>query len=120
PAPRRLGAPAHALRAGQIDEESGALPWRRRERQRRRPVLELTRGPLDLIRREVAGVEPHQHQRIQVHLLERNAGLRKRAGPEHQLLALPIANAAELVELVKIAPFRRYPVAVAKDPKLAV
>jgi hypothetical protein len=85
PTHARLVAPAQPLRAGQVDEEPGAFARRRDEGKRRRPVLELLRRPFHLIRREIAGVEAHQHQRVEVDLLERDSGLRERAGAERFL-----------------------------------
>src|SRR6059058_2175006 len=43
-----LVATAQALRAGKIDKETATFTGRRHQRQRRRPVLELARRPLDL------------------------------------------------------------------------
>ena len=116
PARRRLVLAAQAAIAGEVDVEIGAGARRRHQRQRRRPVLELARDPLDLVGGEVAGIEAHQQQRLQVDLLDADAGPAEPAGPEHQLLALPAAHPRELVELVELAPLRRYPVPVAEQP----
>ena len=79
PARVRAGA---ARRAGKVDEEGRALGRRRRQRERGRPVLELARDPLDLVGREIARVEAHEQQRLQVLLLERHAGLANAPTPK--------------------------------------
>ena len=75
PADARLVAPAQALRCPvrSTIERRAPSPGGGDERQRRRPVLELARDPFDLVRREVAGIEAHQQQRLQILLLERDA-----------------------------------------------
>ena len=74
PARRRLVLAPQAAVAGEVDVEIGAGARRRHQRQRRRPVLELARHPIDLVGGEVAGIEAHQQQRLQVDVLDADAG----------------------------------------------
>src|SRR6202008_3617591 len=85
-----------------------------------RPLLERVRHPLDLIGREASAVEPHEEERADVFLLERDGRLSEGAVVERERLALPAAQAREIVHLVLLAPLRGNPVAVAEQAEFAV
>jgi len=114
---RRRRTATQARAAAEVDVErrdGGRLEC---EPQRLAPFVEVARHPIQMLRRQVAGIDELEDQRDQVFVLDRR---RVAVGVRDEPLPLDLPRACEHEERMQLGPFRGNPLLVAKQPDLGV